>query len=102
MLLFASEGAWWNYPGLEAWKFVNLAIFIALAIYVLRHKINERLLTRRDAIRQELITAQTEHEQALARVAEADSLLSRLDDDVRHVHEQSQLEAEQERQPLAA
>ena len=40
--------------------------------------------------------------QALAKVAEADTLLSRLDDDVRTVHEQARQEAEQERQRLAA
>jgi len=102
MLLFASEGGWLNYPGIEAWKFVNLAIFIGLGIYVLRHKINEKLLARRDAIRQELISAQTQHEQAVARVAEADSLLGRVDDDVRNLQEQARVEAEQERQRLAA
>ena len=73
---------WLNYPGLEAWKFVNLTIFTAAAIYVLRRKINEALLARRESIRQELVAAQNEREQASARVAEADALLSRLDDDV--------------------
>ena len=102
MLLFASEGAWWNYPGLEVWKFVNLAIFIVLGIYFLRQKINAGLLARRDSIRQELISAQTQHEQAVARVAEADSLLSRVDDDVRNIREEARVEAEQERQRLAA
>jgi F0F1-type ATP synthase membrane subunit b/b' len=101
MLLLASDGGWLNYPGLELWKFVNLAIFIVAAVYVLRRKINEGLLARRESIQQELLTAQAERERALARVAEADSLLSRLDDDVRTVHEQSRLEAEQERQRLA-
>ena len=93
---------WLNYPGLEAWKFVNLAIFIGLGIYFLRRKINQGLLARREAIQQELVAAQAERDQALARVAEADSLLSRLDDDVRTVHEQARQEAEQERQRLAA
>jgi F-type H+-transporting ATPase subunit b len=108
MLLLAGNGgmewleAYFNYPGLELWKFVNLAIFTTAAIYVLRRKINEALLARRDAIRQELLDAQNEREQALARVAEADTLLSRLDDDVRAVHEQSRQEAESERQRLAA
>ena len=102
MLLFAADGAWYNYPGLELWKFVNLAIFVVLGIIFLRKKINEGLLARRGAIEQELIAAKTEREQALAKVAEADSLLSRLDDDVRTVHEQSNQEAEQERQRLAA
>ena len=102
MLLFAADGNWLNYPGLELWKFVNLAIFLAVLIFVLRKKINTALLARRESIQQELIAAQTEREQALARVAEADSLLNRLNDDVRTVHEQSRREAEEERQRLAA
>ena len=93
---------WFNYPGLEAWKFVNLAIFTAAAIYVLRRKINEALLARGHSIRQEIAAAQNEREKALAQVAEADSLLGRLDDDVRAVHEQARQEAESERKRLAA
>ena len=93
---------WFNYPGLELWKFVNLAIFTAAAIYILRQKINEALLGRRESIRQELVAAQGERDQALAKVAEADSMLSRLDDDVRAVEEQARKEAEAERQRLAA
>ena len=49
---------WFNYPGLELWKFLNLAIFTAAAIFVLRKKINEALLARREAIQQELIGRQ--------------------------------------------
>ena len=93
---------WFNYPGLELWKFVNLAIFTAGAIYVLRRPISQVLLGRREAIRQELLTAQKEHDQALAKLADADSMLSRLDDDVRVVHEQARKEAESERQRLVA
>lgn len=102
LLLFAGDGGWLNYPGLEAWKFVNLALFVALGIYFLRSKINEGLLARRGAIQQELIAAQAERDQAEAKVAEADNLLNRLNDDVRTVHEQARQEAEQERQRLAA
>jgi F0F1-type ATP synthase membrane subunit b/b' len=108
LLLLAGEGGmewleqWFNYPGLEAWKFVNLAIFTAAAIYVLRRPINTALLARRDSIRQELLDAKNAREQALARVAEADALLSGVDNDVRAVHEQSRQEAESERQRLAA
>ena len=101
MLLFAADGGWLNYPGLEAWKFVNLTIFIVLGIIFLRSKINQGLLARRGAIQQELVAAKTERDEALAKVAEADSLLSRLDDDVSTVHEQARQEAEQERQRLA-
>ena len=101
MLLLAGGESWFNYPGLELWKFLNLAIFLAAGIYILRKKINEALLARRDAIQQELLTAQTEREQALARVAEADDLLTRVDEHVGAIHKQATQEAEAERKRLA-
>jgi F0F1-type ATP synthase membrane subunit b/b' len=102
MLLFAADGGVLNYPGLELWKFVNLAIFLAILIFLLRKNINTALRSRRESIQRELVAAQTEREQALARVAEADSLLERLNDDIGTVHEQARREAEEERQRLAA
>lgn len=102
LLLFAADGEWYNYPGLELWKFVNLAIFVTALVFLLRKKINTALLARRESIQKELIAAQTEREQSLARVAEADSLLDRLHVDVSTVHEQARKEAEEERQRLAA
>ena len=93
---------WFDYPGLELWKFLNLAIFTAGAIYVLRRPISQALLARREAIRQELLAAQNEHDVALVKLADADSMLSRLDDEIRVVHEQARKEAESERQRLAA
>jgi len=101
MLLLASAESWFNYPGLELWKFLNLAIFTAAAIFVLRKKINEALLARRDAIKQELVNAQQERERALAQVAEADNLLNRVNEDVRAVRDQANEEARSERRRLA-
>src|SRR5215204_5198681 len=102
LLLESSEWMeWLNYPGLEAWKFINLAIFMAVAIYILRRKINDALLARGESIKKELLVAKQEREQALARTAEVDSLFGRLDDEVRTVHEQARREAEAERQRLA-
>lgn len=101
MFLLASGESWFNYPGLELWKFLNLAIFTTAAIFVLRKKINEALLARRDAIQQEIVTAQQERERALAKVAEADSLLGRLHEDVRTVNQQANEEAKAERHRLA-
>ena len=100
MLLLATE--WYNYPGLELWKFANLAIFTGVGIYILRKPISQALQSRRGAIQQELITAQNERDQASARVAEADSMLSGLDDDVRKVQEQAREEVTSERQRIAA
>ena len=101
MLLLAEGIEWYNYPGLELWKFANLAIFTAAGIYVLRKPISQALQSRRGAIQQELINAQNEREQALARVAEADSMLSRLEADVHTVQEQAREEAISEKQRIA-
>jgi len=92
---------WVNYPGLELWKFFNLALFTIVGIYILRKPISQALSSRREAIQQELITAQQERDQAQARVAEADNMLSRLDDDVRTVDQQARAEANSERQRIA-
>ena len=103
LLLFVSEWMeWFNYPGLEIWKFLNLAIFTGAGIYVLRKPISQALASRRESIQQELIRAQTEREQALARVAEAEDLLTRVDEHVGAIHKQAQQEAEAERKRLAA
>ena len=91
-----------NYPGLEAWKFFNLFVFVGVMIYILRRKISEALAVRRDAIKQELVDAQQRRERALAQVAEADTLLNRLDADIQSVHKNSQQEAQSERERLAA
>ena len=101
-LAFLDWQDWFNYPGLELWKFLNLAIFLAAAIYILRRPISEALGTRREAIKQELVQAQEQKARALAKLAEADSLLSRLDADVRAVHEHAQQEAQSERQRVTA
>jgi len=93
---------WFNYPGLELWKFLNLALFLAAAIFILRRKINEALLARGESIKQELVVAQKEREKALAQLAEADNRLNHLDEDVRLVREQARREAEAERQRQAA
>jgi F0F1-type ATP synthase membrane subunit b/b' len=60
------------------------------------------LAARREAIRQELVTAQTEREQALARVSEADDLLSRIDEHVAAIRKQALNEAKTEKGRLAA
>jgi F-type H+-transporting ATPase subunit b len=92
---------WFNYPGLEAWKFLNLAIFVAVMTYILRRKISEALGARREAIKQELIDAEQRRERALAQVSEADTLLNRLDTDIQSVRENAQQEAQSERERLA-
>lgn len=92
---------WFNYPGLEVWKFINLAIFIAVMTYLLRRKISEALGGRREAIKQELVDAEQRRAHALAQVSEADALLNGLDADRQSVREHAQQEAQSERERLA-
>jgi len=103
LLLVSGEWMeWFNYPGLELWKFINLAIFTGAGIFVLRKPISQALMARRGAIQQELVAAQQERERALAQVQEADNRLSRLHEDVRTLHRQADEEARAERARLAA
>lgn len=103
LLLAASElTAWYNYPGLEAWKFFNLAVFTIAMFFLLRRKISDALGARRDAIKQEMVQARQQRERALAQVVEADTLLGRLDADVQTVNENAREEAKSERARLAS
>ncbi|HEU4794418.1 MAG TPA: ATP synthase F0 subunit B [Pyrinomonadaceae bacterium] len=101
-LAFAEGATWYNYPGLELWKFLNLAVFTAVGIYILRRPISAALGARRGAIQQELVQAQQQKAQAVARKEEAESLLGRLADDVRKIHDHARQEADSERQRVAA
>ena len=49
-----------NIPGFEVWKFLNLAIFIAILVYLLRKPLSEKFKAQRDAIRADLIRAEEE------------------------------------------
>jgi F-type H+-transporting ATPase subunit b len=91
---------WLNYPGLELWKFINLAIFLAVGYFILRRPLAEALAARREGIKQELLKAQAERDEALARLAEAEALLAHLDADIAALREQSRVEAESERKRL--
>jgi F-type H+-transporting ATPase subunit b len=117
MLLFdtggAASGGWkarlfeWfdtylNYPGLEAWKFINLGIFLAVGIFILRRPLREALAARRETIRVLLIDAEKERDLAQASLSEAESLVARIDTDVAAVREQAKKEAQLERQRLEA
>ena len=93
---------WFNYPGLEAWKFLNLAIFVGVMIYILRRPIADALAGRRDAIKQELVDAEMKRARAMEKANEAQAQLAHLDADIQLVREQANREAESERERLAA
>jgi len=92
---------WWDYPGLELWKFVNLGVLITALMYFVKPKISEAFRERGETIRRELIEARQERDEALARLATVEARLKTLDGEVAALHEQSQLQAEAERERIA-
>jgi F-type H+-transporting ATPase subunit b len=99
------EGPWWNYPGLELWKFINLFLFIGVALF-LHHRfgrpIREALRSRGEGIKSELLRAQEERDRALAKLAEVEARFSKLDAEVAKLKEKAQAEAAAERERIAA
>jgi F-type H+-transporting ATPase subunit b len=89
---------YFNYPGLELWKFLNLGIFLTAAIIILRKPIRNALIARGEGIKLELQKAQAERDQASAKLAEAEALLAQVKTDVQSVRDQASQEAEAERQ----
>src|SRR5436189_5363074 len=88
MMLLLSEGAeggdsffdkYLNIPGFEAWKFLNLFLFIGIMYYLLRKPLGNAFRTRREEIRRDLIRAQEERQAAEAKLAEVDARLAQPD-----------------------
>src|SRR5215203_3263930 len=92
LLLFAAETAhapesgfthfyneYLNVPGFEAWKFINLALFVGIMIYLLRTPLSDAFKTRRDQIRAELIRAEEEKQAALSKLISVESKMAELE-----------------------
>ena len=96
---------WWNYPGLEAWKFANLFLFVVIALYAHRRfgrPVREALRARSERIRRELETARQERDQALAKLSEVESRFASLESEVAAIRERSAVEAEAEKKRISA
>lgn len=100
----SSDGSapWWNYPGLELWKFVNLLVFILVLRLLVGKKLKGAMQARAGAIKQELQTAREERDSALAKLAEVEGRIARLDQEAAAIREKAQTEAEAEKQRLRA
>ena len=99
----AGEYPWWNYPSLEAWKFLNLLVLFVAAWYLHRRfgrPLREALRARRERIKAELETAQAERDLAYAKLAEVEQRFERLDAEVAGIRERAKAEAEAESRRL--
>jgi F-type H+-transporting ATPase subunit b len=97
--------AWANYPGLELWKFVNLFLFIIVALF-LHHRfgkpVREAFRSRGEAIKVEIAKAKQERDEALAKLSEIESRFKNLDSELASLREKAQQEAEAEKQRMSA
>ena len=89
-----------NIPGFEIWKFVNLAIFIGILVYLLRKPLSEKFKAKRDAIRAELIRAEEEKKAALARLTAIEARLVQLEVEKEAILSKAKEESEAERRRL--
>jgi len=102
-IIFLIEGEsapWWNIPSFELWRWINLIIFVALFIYILRRPVSEAMRARREGIRRDLMRAHEERNAALAKLEEVEARLAKLDEEVASVREQTAREAAEERERI--
>ena len=103
-LFFASENPhWWDYPGFELWKFVNLAIFVIVLVVAMRKffGVPQMFRNRKESIRAELEKARSERDAALAKLKEVEERLASLNSQVATIKERSMVEAQEERERIA-
>ena len=93
--------AYFNFPGFELWRFINLAVFVAILVYLLKKPLTEAFKARRETIRAELIRAEEEKQAALARLTETEAKLARLEAEKSEVLERARREAEAEKTRIA-
>jgi F0F1-type ATP synthase membrane subunit b/b' len=88
---------YFNYPGFELWRFFNLAVFVAIMIYLLKKPLSEAFKARRETIRAELIKAEQQRQAALAQLTATESKLARLDAEAETVRQRAAQEASAEK-----
>lgn len=90
-----------NYPGFELWRFFNLAVFVAIMVYLLKKPLSDAFKAKREAIRAELIRAEEEKQAALAQLTSAEAKIVRLDMEAAEIRAHAAEEADYEKKRLA-
>src|SRR5215212_1587191 len=92
---------YFNYPGFELWKFINLGLFVAGVVYLVKKPLSEAFKARRDVIRAELIKAEEEKQAALAQLTTVEAKLVGVDSEKAAILKAARAEAEAEKIRLA-
>ncbi|MEO8041683.1 MAG: ATP synthase F0 subunit B [Acidobacteriota bacterium] len=90
-----------NYSGFELWKFINLAIFVLLLVYLVKKPLSEAFKAKREAIRSELIKAEEAKQAALSQLMSAEAKLAALDAEKASLLAKAKDEAEAEKVNIA-
>lgn len=104
--LFAEGGSqfyneWLNIPGFEAWKFLNLAVFVAILVYLLKKPVSQAFKEKREAIRADLIKAEEDKKNALSRLTEIEGRLAQLETEKANIIKRAQEEAAAEKDRIS-
>lgn len=86
-----------NFPGFEAWRFFNLAIFLGILIYLLKKPLTAAFKAKRETIRAELIQAEAEKQAALAQLTSTEAKFANLEAEAQTVRRRAEQEAEAEK-----
>jgi F-type H+-transporting ATPase subunit b len=90
-----------NYPGFELWKFINLGLFIAALVYLVKKPMTDSFKARREVIRAELIKAEQDKAAALADLTAAEAKLAGLDTEKASIMKRAKEEAAAEEANIA-
>jgi len=108
LLMFAEGGftrfyhEYFDIPGFELWKFLNLAVFVYL-IYLWRRKpLSKAFKTRREEIRSELIKAEEEKQAALSQLKSVEAKTAQLPSEKENILKNAKNEAAAEKKRLTA
>lgn len=90
-----------NIPGFEAWKFLNLFLFVAIMVYLVRKPLSDAFKAKRESIRAELIKAEEEKQAALAKLTVVEGKLAQMEAEKANILKKAKDEAEFETKRLA-
>ncbi len=90
-----------NFPGFEAWRFLNLTVFVGILIYLLKKPLTSAFKAKREMIRAELIKAEAEKQAAIAQLTSTEAKLAGLDAEANAIRARAEQEAAAEKNRIS-
>ncbi len=92
-LLLSGGAKWYDYPGFELWKFINLFVFAGILYYLLRPALSKAFREKRADIKAQLQKAQAERDAALAKLQDVEQRLTKMGDEMASLRDNAENEA---------